>query len=248
MQCAQFERAIEEQPDGPLPPAATLHLEACSNCRLLWNDLDLIRVAGSAWGAEESVPSPRVWVALRAQLESEGLIHGPIHDVRDAARVPSPAGWLAVWFGGSRGSAPRLSLAGACLALLLVAGALTTMRIDPAIGRLSADRVSGVLSIVNPAAIPPTAAPTPVISVAELNQTLEGDIKRVMAALPGRNPSLAISLQQNLGIVDNLIAVCEKSMREQPDNPVVRQYLYGAYQQKAVLLSTAIDRTPLEDR
>jgi hypothetical protein len=51
-----------------------------------------------------------------------------------------------------------------------------------------------------------------------------------------------------LGIVDNLIAVCEKSMREQPDNPVVRQYLYGAYQQKAVLLATAIDRSTLEVR
>jgi hypothetical protein len=244
MQCTQFERAIEEQPDGPLPVAANLHLETCTNCRLLWDDLDLIRVAGSAWGAEESAPSPHVWVALRAQLESEGLIRGP---VRGAARVPSPAGWLPSWF-GSLGSAPRLSLAGAYLALLVVAGALTTMRIDPSVGRLSADRVSGVLSIVNPAAIAPTAAPTPVPTESDLNQTLEGDIKRVMAALPGRNPSLAISLQQNLGIVDNLIAACEKSMREQPDNPIVRQYLYGAYQQKAVLLSTAIDRTTLEDR
>jgi hypothetical protein len=122
------------------------------------------------------------------------------------------------------------------------------MRIDPSVGRLSADRVSGVLSVVNPEAITPTAAPTPAPTEPDLNQTLEGDIKRVMAALPGRNPSLAISLQQNLGIVDNLIAVCEKSMREQPDNPIVRQYLYGAYQQKAVLLSTAIDRTTLEDR
>jgi hypothetical protein len=122
------------------------------------------------------------------------------------------------------------------------------MRIDPSVGRLSADRVSGVLSIVNPAAITATAAPTPAPTEPDLNQTLEGDIKRVMAALPGRNPSLAISLQQNLGIVDNLIAACEKSMREQPDNPIVRQYLYGAYEQKAVLLSTAIDRTTLEDR
>jgi hypothetical protein len=247
MQCAQFEQAIEEQPDGPLPAAASLHLEACSNCRGLWNDLDVIRATSSAWGAEEPVPSQRIWIALRAQLEAEGLIHAPIHD---PVHAPRPAGWLAALFGASGGSAPRLSLAGACLALLLVAGALTSMRIDPGLGSFSADRASGgVLSIVNPTAIPFRAAPnTPVVSETDLNQTLEGDIKRVMAALPGRNPSLAISLQQNLGIVDNLIAACEKSMREQPDNPVVRQYLYGAYQQKAVLLSTAIDRTTLEDR
>jgi hypothetical protein len=247
MQCAQFEQAIEEQPDGPLPAAASLHLEACDNCRVLWNDLDVIRATSREWGAEDPVPSPRIWIALRAQLESEGLIHAPIHN---PAHAPHPAGWLAALFGGSPGSAPRLSLAGACLTLLLVAGALTSMRIDLAVGSFSTDRSSGgVLSIVNPTAIPARSAPNgAVASEADLNQTLERDIKRVMAALPGRNPSLAISLQQNLGIVDNLIAVCEKSMREQPDNPVVRQYLYGAYQQKAVLLSTAIDRTTLEDR
>jgi hypothetical protein len=73
-------------------------------------------------------------------------------------------------------------------------------------------------------------------------------MERVMASLPGQNASLAMSLEENLGIVDHLIAACEKSMREQPDNPAVRQYLYGAYQQKAVLLATAIDRTTLEDR
>jgi hypothetical protein len=117
----------------------------------------------------------------------------------------------------------------------------------PQVGAFTADQpAGGVLLQVRPAAS--LVSEFPLATVADLNQTLNGDLERVLASLPERDSSLTTSLQQNLGIVDNLIAVCEKSMREQPDNPVVRQYLYGAYQQKAVLLATAIDRSTLEVR
>jgi hypothetical protein len=46
-----------------------------------------------------------------------------------------------------------------------------------------------------------------------------------------------------LQIVDNFIALCEKSVHEQPDNQMAREYLYGAYQQKAELLATATNRS-----
>ena len=49
-------------------------------------------------------------------------------------------------------------------------------------------------------------------------------------------------------MVDNLIVLCEKSVRENPDNPMAREYLYGAYQQKASLLAAAMDRSTLENR
>jgi hypothetical protein len=248
MQCVQFDKTVEDEPDGPLPAEAILHLETCPDCRLLWSDLDLIRAASREWGAQEPVPPPAMWVALRAQLESEGLIHGP-------KQVPTHAlvgdsvggkGWLATLLGGSGASAPRLSLAGACCSLLLVASALLglQLRTYPDSASSNGD-LGGVLPKVFPAG---DSAPASPLSGLDLHQTLDGDMERVMAALPGRNASLAMSLEENLGIVDHLIAACEKSMREQPDNPAVRQYLYGAYQQKAVLLATAIDRTTLEDR
>jgi hypothetical protein len=69
-----------------------------------------------------------------------------------------------------------------------------------------------------------------------------------MASFGEQDLGLADSFRHNLGIVDNLIAVCERSAREQPDDPVVREYLYGAYEQKAVLLAAAMDRSTLEDR
>jgi hypothetical protein len=246
MQCVQFDKTVENEPDGPLPADAILHLETCPDCRLLRSDLDVIRAASREWGAEELVPPPAIWVALRAQLESEGLIHGP--QVPTHVQLGDSVGgksWLTALLGGSGTSAPRLSLAGAgCL--LLVASALLGLQLRMYSGNVSSNAGSGgVLARVLPAA--DSASASPLLGL-DLHQTLEGDMERVMASLPGQNASLAMSLEENLGIVDHLIAACEKSMREQPDNPAVRQYLYGAYQQKAVLLATAIDRTTLEDR
>jgi hypothetical protein len=90
------------------------------------------------------------------------------------------------------------------------------------------------------------SAVRPKLVVADVGKALEGDVKQVFDSLPEGNPVLASSLRENLGIVDNLIAVCEESVREQPDDPMTRDYLYGAYQQKAVLLATASDRSAME--
>jgi hypothetical protein len=89
-------------------------------------------------------------------------------------------------------------------------------------------------------------AASPKVEVSELGKTLDGDLKRVLDSFPEGSALLASSFRENLGIVDNLIAVCEKSVREQPDDPMARDYLYGAYEQKAVLLATATDRSALE--
>lgn len=241
MQCAQLE-AILEQTDGPLPVEAHSHVQSCPACGLIYDDLAAIHAACRELGAEEVAPPNRVWTSLRAQLESEGLIHdaspGWFSQLRHWAGVPSRA--------PSRATS-GMGLAGACLSLVLIGAFLLGLRMPPEMAGFTADQpAGGVLAQVRPAAS--FVSEFPVVTVTNLNQTLNGDLERVLASLPDRDASLTSLLQQNLGIVDNLIAVCEKSMREQPDNPAVRQYLYGAYQQKAVLLATAIDRSTLEVR
>jgi hypothetical protein len=65
-------------------------------------------------------------------------------------------------------------------------------------------------------------------------------------SIPGlrrQDTAVTNSIRRNLQIVDNFIAICEKSVREQPDNQMAREYLYGAYQQKAELLATAMNRS-----
>jgi len=43
-------------------------------------------------------------------------------------------------------------------------------------------------------------------------------------------------------LVDNYIKLCEKSVREEPQNELARDYLYDAYRQKADLLDQISDR------
>jgi hypothetical protein len=219
MQCPQFEEVLAQQPDGPLPAAAAVHLDACPHCRLLREDLEAIRTAGLEWGHEELDPPARIWTALVAQLESEGRI----------AEAQRP-GWFAGWFSPR----PRLALAGAYASLLLVAAGLVSYQnVPPAVTLEQAHT-----------GVPASAAPL----VAGLNQTLDGEMQRVVASLSERDGSLATSLQENLGIVDNLIAVCEQSVREHPADPIAREYLYGAYEQKADLLAVAMDRSTMESK
>ena len=51
-----------------------------------------------------------------------------------------------------------------------------------------------------------------------------------------------ISLHQNLDIVDNFIADCEQRVKDNPGDDLTREYLTGAYEQKAELLSAMMDR------
>ena len=63
--------------------------------------------------------------------------------------------------------------------------------------------------------------------------------------IPGfraQDSAVSDTIRRNLNIVDKFIAMCEKDVRDQPENEMAREYLYGAYEQKAELLSTAMDR------
>ena len=51
-----------------------------------------------------------------------------------------------------------------------------------------------------------------------------------------------VSLRQNLDIVNKFIADCEQRMKEEPRDDFAREYLTGAYQQKAELLSAMMER------
>jgi hypothetical protein len=225
MQCSEFDQILEQEPDLALSRAAAGHLDTCSNCRILWRDLAAIRTAALDWGADEPAPPPGMWLALRSQLEFEGLIHEPTRQ-----------GWLSqIWQGTWLGWASRPALAGASLSLLLIAASLVSIR-----------GFSPVAVVVHHSEPFPSASLS--TAPADLDRALDGDMKLAMASIPAEESSVASSLQQNLGIVDNLIAVCEKSVREQPYNQMARDYLYGAYQQKAVLLATAMDHSTLEGR
>ena len=219
-QCAQFERMLEREPDAPLSTAASTHMSDCEDCRVLWSELEAIRAAATEWGSEEAEPPEYLWSSLRRQLQAEGLI-------RERAVQP---GWLSGWLGAG----PRWALAGTFVFLLVMGAMLASYHGN------QKDTAAVLPMRLNISAVKAKLVPS------DLGKTLDGDVKQVFDSLPEGNPVLASSLRENLGIVDNLIAVCEESVREQPDDSMARDYLYGAYEQKAVLLATATDRSALE--
>ena len=124
--------------------------------------------------------------------------------------------WVRDWFAGVFSAAPRPALAGAYLvALVGVSLALA----GPGYRRFQ----------WNPGPTQPLSA--------ELDTAAHDTM-----AIVNSDPTVTASLEKNLAIVDNYIALCEKSVQEEPESEIPRDYLYDAYHQKADLLAQMSER------
>ncbi|HXJ16634.1 MAG TPA: hypothetical protein VNM68_05490 [Candidatus Polarisedimenticolia bacterium] len=210
--CYEFLNQLDAWMDGERPAAAREHLRDCPRCRSLADDLGAIRQAAHNWAAEVDPPS-RLWTSLRTQLEQEGLIHEG-----HRRKVLSLTRWLDDLFA----VVSRPALAGAYLIALIAVGVAL---IGPTNKQLIDTRwMERTQIFTNP-----------------LSAQLDTAERDMISSLPG-NSAVTASLHQNLAIVDNYIALCEKSVREEPQNEVARDYLYGAFQQKADLLAQISER------
>jgi hypothetical protein len=72
--------------------------------------------------------------------------------------------------------------------------------------------------------------------------TLSDDEAHLPAMPLSGNSGVDISLRQNLDIVDKFIVDCEQRVKEEPQDDLAREYLSGAYQQKAELISVMMER------
>ena len=184
-------------------------------------------VAGHARAWLATLPrsphSPALWptrIPSRTP-EEEGLI------VRETAILAAPrghaVGWAARWFGWVPAAMPRPAVAVAYLALMAVGGFMigshTFLKTNDSAWY---DSIRG------------SATP---VSVAL--DTAEQD---TISDLHEPNPVVAASFHKNLALVDNYIQLCEKSVREEPQNELARDYLYDAYHQKADLLDQISER------
>jgi hypothetical protein len=71
---------------------------------------------------------------------------------------------------------------------------------------------------------------------------LNNDETRLLNTQLSSTSVVDVSLRQNLEIVDKFIADCEQRVKEEPRDDLTREYLSGAYQQKAELLSAMMER------
>lgn len=81
MLCNEVESVLEKEGFMPVPEAARAHVASCSSCQSLVADLTEIVATAHLLPTEVEPPS-RVWVSLRNQLESEGIIR--THGARNA--------------------------------------------------------------------------------------------------------------------------------------------------------------------
>ncbi len=91
--------------------------------------------------------------------------------------------------------------------------------------------------------VPPTEARNVYDDTAAVLNADEANLAQIHF---GASP-VDVSLHQNLDIVDKFIADCEQRVKEEPRDDLAREYLTGAYQQKAELLSAMMERRGSEN-
>jgi hypothetical protein len=212
MQCQEFESVLEQAGDKPVSGEAAAHLSQCEDCRSLAADFETIEALARELTEPEIEPPTRIWSQLRAQMEQEGIIRVPAH----GAAIPQEnKGWLTGLFAWVR----RPALVATYAALMVLAAGLawekyiSTPDIKPDIAAVSAVKTQNSLN--------------------QLEAQTETDLETT-------NPEVNAALRRDLKIVNDFIAVCQKAVREEPQDETARQYLYGAYQQKSQLLAAAM--------
>jgi len=250
MQCKELESVLETQGLEQLSQDARLHLGTCGACQGLVADLDSIVAAAKSLPAEVEPPA-RIWISLRAQLEAEGLIKGPVEVSDRSSWWESVSAWLK----------PR-TFAMATAAALVLAAAVYVTRLphnspsgvaknQPAVERPRPAQPQVKASAPPPSTSPvnvPTKGPTPSKqkqlspSPSEsasftLNQA-ELDVPNMQLA---GNSQVDAALRQNLRTLNAFIAECEMHLKQNPQDELAREYLNTAYQQKADLLAAMME-------
>jgi len=153
---------------------------------------------------------------------------------------PSPRIWLSLkaqlaaegiiraprwnWRAISARSLPRPALAFAYAAVLLVAGVLVISKANQT-EHAAWDKEPEVAS-----------------SAAVYNTQLTSTEDQTMLAWSEPDPEIAAAIKTDLSLADEHISLCQQTVREQPQSELARDYLNDAYQQKAELLATMVER------
>src|SRR5579871_2401091 len=242
MQCKEIEAVLEKEGLSPLPESVRAHAASCAACGSLIADFSAILSVAEELPAEVEPPA-RVWVSLRNQLESEGIIK----NTPDAAFIPQTS-WLANLARILRGRA----LAAAAVGLVIFAAAVVQIER----GRQSAGNAGPTVARTADAMPPPISLSEP---LGATGQTLHQEEQSLPVVQPAdfsnqgpmlnrvQNPVDA-SLRQNLKSLNQFIEECRRRLKEDPNDELAREYLSVAYQQKAELLSAMLDRGRSEER
>lgn len=237
MQCRDIESILENEGLSPLPEAVRAHAASCSSCRSLVEDFSVIVAVAEQLPAEVEPPT-RIWVALRNQLEAEGIIKTPT----EAPSFVTTSWWerfASVLHGRTIAAALGLAVVAAFI-IQVERGRINPPHRGPTV--VDAVRTSGPTT--TPQKIqPPTINGSLGQAAQELGQVEQNDIRVVQQAGGfAAQDRVDVSLSQNLKSLNQFIEECQRRLKEDPNDELAREYLSVAYQQKAELLSAMLDR------
>ena len=231
MQCKEIEAVLENEGLSPLPEAVRVHAAACGECSNLIADFSAIISVAETLPAEVEPPT-RVWVALRNQLEAEGVIRTGAR-----VRVAEPASWIENLPSILRGR----RVAALAVGLAIVAAAIVQIQRNP--GGADSGRAKVAETTLT---APPITSTEPLGVSGQILHQEEQNLPMVQPAdfsnQDRAEARVDLSLRQNLKSLNQFIEECRRRLKEDPNDELAREYLSVAYQQKAELLSAMLDR------
>jgi hypothetical protein len=225
--CNGLAEVLEREGLATLPESAREHAAGCANCQGLLDDFAAIVAAAHELPAEVEPPA-RLWISLRSQLESEGLIR----EVSPIDQIPQQAPESHSWWHGFSGLLQGRALATAAVGLLIMAAGIAQLR-QPA---------TSTSQPPPPPVAEQAQAPDPLAASGATLSEQEHILRSVQPAGTLASSPVDDSLQKDLQTLDAFIAECEHHLKTNPRDQLAREYLAGAYQQKAELLSEMLER------
>ena len=263
MQCKEFETVLEQEGFAPLPLAAKSHLAECSACQSLLADLTFVVSSAKAYPAEVNPPE-RLWVSLRAQLEAEGLIRQPLAPAEKTPWWQGLSALLKPRVLITAGAGLVLAVASSLVVYKRPVEVARTSTPATAIAQVPTPEPPKEVA-------PNSSAPVVTAHVADAGASAKVHPKPVPAAAPTLKPSPSdsvylstpvglqdaeqnlngpslrgsveadASLRENLRVINEVIAECQKHLKKYPNDSMAREYLASAYHQKAELLAAILD-------
>jgi len=213
MNCDRYSEWISEAVDGTLDQAAQAeldtHCRGCADCRELLSDLIDIRAAAAT--LDRVTPSPAVWTAISAKIDSPRSPHG----------VSSL---------GREGRAPSWGQLAAAAALVTVLGAAAWFGLSL---RPSNGATEPVAELARAASELQLAEQHYLNAMASLEQlTVRKDTTL--------DPATAADIAQSLSSIDRAIADSRAALKTDPNSFVAQTSLLEALRMKVALLQETV--------
>ena len=230
MTCTDFAESISALADGSLDPAdrprVEAHIEACADCRRLFDDLRSLRREASALPVE---PLPAaLWPRVAARLRDRG-VRGDNQPSRARAALWQ---WAAI---------------AALLVIAVGAGLLVTWSRRPPAASTTAGE-SHADSTVQSASAGNASTPASVQGIEMELRMAEEHYEKAISGLEqvantdqeALDPQVAATVKRNLEVIDQAISESRTALKVEPQNQPARESLFDALRRKIVLLQDTI--------